>query len=202
MNKHRFARLVSFAFHPVVFALLVPFLIVYKDSASILYGLKWAFFSSFFLFLSAGLFFILRPRKVALDMDQDLDISHKENRHIFYSVSALIAVVYFIISIMFKGIFFPLSILALGIILGILLFDLLNYYIKASVHAAVATAYIVTFGILYGLLPFLGVAWVLLLVIWSRLYLKKHTYTELLAGIIGGGIITLITVFISRQLPL
>lgn len=200
MNKHRFARLVSFAFHPVVFAILVPFLIVYKETASVLYGLKWAFISSFFLFVAGGLFFILRPKTVVNDMDEDFDIAHKENRHMFYSIAALFAVLYLIVSLIFKGIFFPLSIVALGILLGIIFFDLLTYYIKASVHAAIVTAYSITFGMLYGFLPFLGVVWTLFLVIWSRLYLKKHTNTEILAGIIGGALITLATIFISRQL--
>lgn len=200
MNQHRFARLISFAFHPVIFALLVPFLVVYKESASVLYGLKWAFFSSFFLFIAGSIFFVLRPRSVVKDMDHDFDISHKENRHILYSICALFAIIFFIISLIFKGAFFSLSIVALGIILGIVLFDLLNFYIKVSVHAAIVTAYIVTFGILYGLLPFLGVAWVLLLVVWSRLYLKKHTPVELLTGVIMGASITLITVFIGRHL--
>lgn len=200
MNKYRFARLVSFAFHPAVFAILVPFLVVYKESASILYGLKWAFFSSFFLFIAGGLFFILRPKAIQEDTDRDFDIAHKENRHMFYSIAALFAVLYFIISLIFKGVFFPLSIVALGILFGIILFDVLNYYIKVSVHAAVVTAYIITFGVLYGILPFLGVVWTLFLVIWSRLYLKKHTNAELLAGVLMGTVVTLATIIISRQI--
>jgi len=200
MNKHRLARLISFALHPIVFALLVPFLVVYKESASLIYGLKWTFFSSFFLFLAGGLFFFLRPKSVTEDMDRDLDISHKENRHIFYSICAFFAVIYFIISIIFKGVFFPLSNIALGLILGIITFDILNYYIKVSIHAAVVSAYIVTFYFLYGLLPFLGVAWTLPLIIWSRLYLKKHTKTELFAGVVMGIAITLVTLLIARNL--
>lgn len=200
MNKHRLARIISFAFHPIVFALLVPFLIVYKESASITYGLKWTFFSSFFLFLAGGLFFFLRPKSQIKDMDQDFDIAHKENRHIFYSICALISLMYFIISVIFKGVFFPLSNIALGMLLGIISFDIINYYVKISIHAAVVTAYILTFYFLYGLLPFLGVAWTLPVILWSRLYLKKHTKLELLTGVMMGASITLITIIIARVL--
>lgn len=202
MNKHTFARIVSFALHPVIFAILVPFLVVYKDSANILYGLKWTFFSSFFLFLAAGLFFILYPKKRFGDIDRDFDISHKENRHIFYSICAFIAIIFFIISALFKGFFFPLSIVALGMLFGIILFDLVNYYLKISVHVAVVTAYVFTFYVLYGFLPFLGVVWVWPVIVWARLHLKKHTKKEALAGAVLGGLIVLITVFIGRQLSL
>jgi hypothetical protein len=202
MNKHLFARLISYAFHPILFAILVPFIVIYKESASLIYGLKWAFFSSFFLFIAAGLFFIIRPRNVIRDMDQDFDISHKENRHIFYSICALCGIVYFILAILFKGVFFSLSIISLGIILGIIVFDLLNYYIKVSVHVAIVTAYLVTFAALYGIIPLLGVVWILPFMIWSRLYLKKHTKKEVVAGFILGLGIPLLTVIISRQVSL
>lgn len=200
MNLHRFARLISFALHPVVFAVLVPFLVVYKESASLLYGLKWAFIASFFLFSASSIFFLVRTPDVIKDMDNDMDISKKEHRHILYSVFALFAIIFFVVSLLFKGVFFPLSIVALGMIFGIVLSDLLNYYIKVSIHAAVVTAYIITFGVLYGLLPFFGVAWILFLIVWSRLYLKKHTTTELLAGIILGAFVTIATVYVGRHL--
>lgn len=202
MNRALVARIISFALHPVLFALLVPFLVVYKESANIMYGLQWTFFSSFFLFLAAALFFILYPKSKIGDIDRDLDISHKENRHIFYSICAFISILFFIISVLFKGFFFPLSIISLGLLLGIISFDLLNYYLKVSIHVAIATAYIVTFYVLYGFWPFLGVVWILPVIIWARLYLKKHTKKEVIAGVVLGAFIVLVTVFIGKQLSI
>lgn len=194
--KQHFARLISFIFHPVFLALLIPFLFVFKETASFAYGLKWLFFSTFFLFLTAGGFYFVRPKKFF----SDFDISIKEERHMFYSIALLTAVLYFIASLLFKGILFPLSIVALGIILGIVILDIANYYMKVSIHMAVATAYTVTIAMLFGILPFLGFVWILPLMGWSRLHMHKHTDKELLAGMFLGMGVTIITFFIGRNL--
>lgn len=198
MNKERFAKIVSFAMHPIVFALLVPFLVIYKQSASLLYGLKWTFFCSFFLFLvMAGLFFVRKKEFLS-----DIDISDKDQRHIFYSIATLAGILFFIAALIFKGVFFPLSVVSLGIVLGVVIFDLINYYMKISIHAAIVCAYIITFGMLYGFWPFVAVSWILPLVAWSRLYLKKHTKMELIVGALAGACITLATFLIGKLLIL
>lgn len=194
--KLKIAKLISFVFHPVLLALLIPFLFVFKETASFSYGLKWVFFSSFFLFLTAAGFFFVRPKKFF----SDFDISIKEERHMFYSISLLTAVLYFIASLLFKGILFPLSIVALGIILGIVVLDITTYYMKVSIHMAVASAYTVTIAMLFGAIPFLGFVWILPLMGWSRLRMDKHTDKELLAGMFLGTGITIITFFIGRSL--
>lgn len=194
--KLKIAKLISFVFHPVLLALLIPFLFVFKETASFSYGLKWVFFSSFFLFLTAAGFFFVRPKKFF----SDFDISIKEERHMFYSISLLTAVLYFIASLLFKGILFPLSIVALGIILGIVVLDITTYYMKVSIHMAVASAYTVTIAMLFGAIPFLGFVWILPLMGWSRLRMDKHTDKELLAGMFLGTGITIITFFIGRSM--
>lgn len=194
--KVKIAKLISFIFHPVLLALLIPFLFVFKETASFSYGLKWVFFSSFFLFLTAAGFFFVRPKKFF----SDFDISIKEERHIFYSIALFMSIIYFIVSLLFKGILFPLSIVALGIILGIVVLDIVTYYMKVSIHMTVATAYTVTIAFLFGILPFLGFVWMLPLMGWSRLSLHKHTDKELLAGMFLGLGITIITFFIGRSL--
>lgn len=194
--KLKIAKLISFVFHPVLLALLIPFLFVFKETANFSYGLKWLFFSSFFLFLTAGGFYFVRPKKFF----SDFDISIKEERHMFYSISLLTAVLYFIASLLFKGILFPLSIVALGIILGIVILDIMNYYMKVSIHMTVATAYTVSIAILFGIAPFFGFIWILPLMGWSRLHLHKHTDRELLAGMFLGAGVTIATFFIGRSL--
>src|SRR5258708_19569940 len=113
--KTKFAVFISFLFHPVIFALLVPFLEVYRHTSNVGYSLKWMFFSAFFLFLALGLFFLIRPS----DFFSDFDISKRENRVGFYTISCFIAVLYFIAAVCFKWIFFPLSLFSLSFILGI-----------------------------------------------------------------------------------
>ena len=190
------ARLISFIFHPIVFALLIPFLFVYEKTTDLAYGLKWMIFSLFFLFITLLIFYLLRPK----EFFSDFDISIKEQRHLFYSTALLTAVLYFIAALLFKGILFPLSIVALGIILGLVVFDISNYYIKVSIHMAVSTAYTVTIAMLFGLVPFFIFIWILPLMAWARLTLHKHTSKELLAGMLLGEVVTIATFLIGRNI--
>lgn len=194
--KHKIAKLISFVFHPIFIALLIPFLFVFKETANFLYGLKWFFFSGAFLTLSLVGLYVVRSKSFF----NDIDISIKQERHIFYSIALLTAVLYFIASLVFKGILFPLSIVSIGIILGIVLFDLTNYYMKVSIHMAVVTAYTVSIAMLFGIVPFFAFVWMLPLMGWSRLHMQKHTDKELLAGMFLGAGVTFITFFLGKLL--
>lgn len=194
--KIKLAEFISFFFHPVVFALLVPFLEVYRHTSNFGYSLKWMFFSAFFLLLALGLFFLMRPS----DFFSDFDISKRENRVGFYTISCFIAVLYFIAAVWFKGIFFPLSLLSLGIIIGIILIELVNFYIKVSIHVAVACSFVIMTGLIYGVWVLLLSFWILPLVIWSRLLLKKHTSLEALTGVLIGATVTCLTFAIASFL--
>lgn len=196
--KQEIAKIISFILHPVVFALLIPFLFVYQQSSNFFYSLKWVFFSSFFLFLLSLGFYFVRPK----EFFKDFDISQKEQRHIFYSLSLLVSVLYFISAILFKGILFPLSIVSLGIILGIVLLDIANYYMKVSIHMAVASAFTVTIAMLFGLSAFFTFVWILPLMAWSRISMHKHNEKEILAGMFLGTGVTLATFLVGRSLLL
>ena len=194
--KIRIARLISFIFHPVVFILLTPFTIVYHQSFDIEYGLKWVIFTSLFLFLGLLTFFFLRPTQFLTDFD----ISKRQNRPLFYAVALLFALLYFITSVILKGIFFPLSLVALGIILGIILFEVANFYLKVSVHGALVAAYVVTVGLVYGPLAFLIICWMPVAVAWSRVVLKRHTKLEIWSGIGIGILVSLLTFAVVKIL--
>jgi hypothetical protein len=196
MNPRRFAQIISLIFHPVFFSLFIPFLIVHKVTGNILYSLKWTGFSAGFLLIAVILFYLIRPKEFL----SDFDITHREQRHIFYSITLLAAVLYFIASLLFKGILFPLSIISLGLILGLVSFDIINYYIKASIHMAVVSAYVVSVALIYGLIPFFIFVWLLLLVGWARLYLSRHSQAEVLAGMLLGAFIPIVTYFIAMLL--
>lgn len=200
MNKSKFANLVSFILHPIVFALLVPFLVVYKESKSISYGLEWTGISFIFLFLAAIVFLFLRPRTDDGSLNKDLEISIKKDRHIFYTICTVFTIIFFIVAELSRGIFFPLSIIALGMSLGFIIFNIVNIYMKVSIHVAVVTAYIFTFYVLYGFLPFLGILWLLPIIIWARLHLDRHTRREILTAVIIGGIVILATIFIAKEI--
>lgn len=192
--KKNTAKFISFLFHPVIFATLAPFLVIYHTTKNIIYGFEWTAFS--FLFVLAVLFvlYIVRPK----DFFKDFDISKKEKRPLFYSISFFFAVLYFGIAVFIKSIFFPLSVVSLGIIMGIVIFEFINNYIKISVHAAVSSAFAITIALLYGFFPFIFVFWIPFSVSWSRFILKKHTKQEIVSGLAVGCMITLLTFAIAE----
>lgn len=196
MTQTRLAKLISFVFHPLFCSAIVPFLVIYQNTSNPLYALKWVIFSAFFVILALIFLFVLEP----YEMLSDFDISKREKRPIFYSVALLFALLYFIVAIIFKGLFFHLSIIALGIILGIVIFEIVNFFIKASIHAGVVTACVISVGILYGLVPLLAICWIIPLMVWSRLKLKKHTLKELIVGLTLGVIVTVATFIIGEVL--
>jgi len=130
----------------------------------------------------------------------DYDLTKKEEREKFYAVAAILAVSYFTIAFSFKGIFFPISIVALGIVLGIILLVFINLYIKASIHIAVITAFVITMEYLYDQNTFWTLFIIIPLLAWSRLILKRHTIPELIVGVLLGTGITIITFFAGKLL--
>ena len=194
--KTKIAKLTSLIFHPIIFALLIPFIVVYHRTLDISDGIKWVIFSA--VFVSAALlgFFILKP----VEFLADFDISKRELRPAFYTISLIAAIIYFIIAVLLKGIFYPLTIVALGVVIGIALFEVVNFYLKASIHVAVACAFIITFGVFYGFIAFVTICWIPFAIIWSRLLLKKHTWSEVVAGASLGSFVTLLTFAIARLL--
>ncbi len=190
------AKGISYVFEPVFFFLSMPFLIVYKQTQNAEYALKWEIFSAFFIVV--GTLFIIYGKQTGLF--SDYDVSKKEQRHIMYLVLFLLGLVYLSASIFFKGLFFPLSIITVGIVLGVVIFELVDYYLKASVHAGVITAWVVSMGILYGDIALFATVWMIPVMSWARISLKKHTPNEVITGIIIGTGITLGTFFFGKKL--
>lgn len=189
-----FAKFVSLLFNPIVFFLIMPFLVVYRQTQSGTYALKWQIFSSIFLFLGLVLFIIGRIKGAF----SDEDVSKREERYKFYILLYILGFAYFLIAIFLKGVFFPLSIITFGIILGILVFNFVNRFIKASIHVAVSVAFVITIGFLYGWIYLLLTLWIVPLIFWARIVSKRHTVKEAIIGAILGLIITLATVLIGK----
>ncbi|MBI3069795.1 MAG: hypothetical protein HYY87_00625 [Candidatus Levybacteria bacterium] len=190
------ARFLSFLFHPINLFIPVPFFVVYKQTQNLLYALKWEFFSSAFIFI--GILIFVFGRMKGWFSDQDL--SKREERYLFYKILFGLVLAYLISAVFFKGIVFPLSILSFGIVSGILVFEIVNHRIKASIHVGVASAFVIGMSLLYGSAGFLTTVWVLPLVMWSRLKLKKHTFYETVLGSFLGITVTVATFFIGKYI--
>ena len=193
--KYFLAEFISTIFNPVVFLFLMPFLIVYRQTASIANALKWQLFTSVFLMIAITfLLFGLHKR-----IFSDIDLTKREERKEFYKMSIILSACYLVSSILFKGPVFYISFAAAGIVIGAFILSIINNYTKASVHLAVATAFVATIGVLYGFNVFIFIFWIIPLTLWARHFLGKHTAMQMVIGIIVGLFVTIGTLFIARM---
>ncbi|OGH18071.1 MAG: hypothetical protein A3F31_03995 [Candidatus Levybacteria bacterium RIFCSPHIGHO2_12_FULL_38_12] len=191
-----FAKFISYLFHPVLFFLIMPFFIVYRQTESGMYAIKWMVFSSVFI-----LFGVMTILFETLKGDfSDFDISHKEQRVKFYMIIFVIGATYLFAALYFKGIFFPLSIISLGIVLGLIIFAFVSHYVKASIHVAVSSAFVATIALLYRNGSITEVGWIVPLVAWARITLKRHTFSEVFVGGVLGVAIAAITFILGKYI--
>ena len=180
-----FARIISFISNPVLLSIPFSYALVFKSREDFLYALAWTFVSILFASL-VGVFVVLAVRKGVFS---DFDISKRQERTPIFIFTGLLSVLYFLIVFLLNG---PrVLLIALGaLLLGVIIADIINRKIKASIHLAVFSSFSVIMGILYG-----GIFWALLLiaplVAWSRVKLKKHEPLETIVGGLVGIIIVL-----------
>lgn len=187
------AEIVSLIFGPVTFLLLMPYLIVYRQTLSFPYSLKWGIFSAIFIFI--GIAFLITGRIKGKFSDQDLSI--REERERFYIFALVLGFLYLAAALIFKGLLFNLSIASLGIFVAIVIFTVINKFIKASIHMAAACAFITSMLIFFGINS-LFLVWIIPLVAWSRIALRRHSVPELIVGGLLGTLITVGTFFVAR----
>src|SRR6266446_5217919 len=149
--KRKVAAFISLIFHPTILALATPFLIIYRQFGNMFYAFKWASFSGLFLILVILVLFLLWRREVF----RDFDITRRRKRVVFYGVVCLAAILYFAIAVSFKGVFFSLSIVAIGVVIGAILLEVVNLFLKVSMHTAVSSAFVLTAFVLFGIAGFL-----------------------------------------------
>lgn len=192
----RLARLVSIVIHPAILILAMPFLVVYRQTESSFYALKWQIFSAGFV-LFAGFLVLLGER---LKIFSDSDLSKKGERYRFYTMVSILVILYIAIVVFLKGIFFPFVIIGFGALFGITLFAIANHFFKISMHSGAVCAFVISVGILYGANALLAIVWIVPFMIWARIRLKKHTIMEAFSGGALGGIIALVTFLVGRRL--
>lgn len=196
MIQRFIAIALSYLFNPVMFVLLMPYLLIYKQTTSISYALKWELFSAAFIFFGIILVVLERRRGIF----SDFDLSKREERWKFFSIALAPVALYLIASIFLKGLFFSTTLISLGIIAGLILFAFFNRFLKPSIHTGIACAYVLSVAILYGQIAFFVSFWTIPVIIWARLKLKKHTFNEILVGGIIGTTVTLLTFLIGKYI--
>ena len=186
------ARAISFLSHPILILLYSPYFLMEKFGTNDISSLKWMLVSYFFL----GLMLAFVIAYVEFGVFSDFDITKRKQRPLFFLFAGLITTIYLLLLFIFNG---PrvLLILIAAAILGIVAIDIINNRIKASVHVATLSAFILSIGLIYKG-PYLLLLFLIPLMGWSRVKTKKHTALEAAMGGVLGGALT-IAMYIASQ---
>lgn len=162
---------------PVIFATL-GLALGLKELPS-LQGLLWAAIYGFWVSLAPILFvvYLLKTGRIS-----DLHMNTMKERRWPYIVSFLGALIALSIIMIFDG---PelLYCLAVTSVIALGLLALITNFWMISIHATSMTAATLIFGLVFGLYAAFLLLPLLILVAWVRLYLRRHTVAQVLAGI-------------------
>lgn len=170
------ARFISLIFNPVFLLIPTPYLLVLRETGDASQAMNWTLISMFFVML-IGVCLGIGVRKGYFT---DFDVSKREERPLLFLFVLLVGALYFI-SLLYLDAPVVLFILLACIFASVLLFSFVNTRIKASIHVATISAFVVTLGILYGA-QYLLLLLIVPIVAWSRVKIKRHTVREIIAG--------------------
>jgi hypothetical protein len=187
------AQIISYVSNPLVIAFPTTYALVYKSTGSVEMALWWAISSLFFCAMIA-VFVVYGVRKGFFN---DLDVSERLKRRPLFIVGGIVSFTYFLVVLLLNG---PrILLLALsGVILGIFLDNIINSRIKASVHVATFSAFVVTTAIVYGG-QYVFLLFLIPVVAWARVIVKRHTLQETIVGALLGISLTTIMYVVMKM---
>jgi len=180
------ARVISYLFNPILLLVFVPFILLYRTTNEFSIAAFWTGYTLIFL-IAIGAYMLYEVKRGRFT---DLDVSKREQRPVLFIMCIIFTVLYMLGLWLLKGPF-PLFIVAVGIVVGIILASIINMWIKASLHMATLAALIFSISVVYG-------GWYSLLLLlfplvaWARLRLKRHTMQEVIVGGIFGSLLSLV----------
>jgi membrane-associated phospholipid phosphatase len=165
---------------PVIFVLLG--LVVALSELALLPGLLWGIV---FGLLVSGLPMVVVAYLLKTGRASDIHMSNPDERHIPYLIGLLGAVAALLVVLLFNG---PplLQCLALCAVIGLAVLGMINRYWLISNHTASITMAAVFAGFAFGVIYGIALAVFVVLLFAARLYLKRHTVAQLIAGVFVG----------------
>lgn len=193
----RVARLFSNVISPpTMFAVLGLVFALY--SLPFWEALLWAAVYGFWVSLAPILFilWLLRTGRI-----KELHMSDQRERHLPYTVAALCAAIFLLIAVAFDA---PELLVCLAVfnVIELTMLGLINVRWLISIHATGAMATVVLCTYVFGLWVGLLIVPLVILVVAVRLYLKRHTVAQVVAGMALGffsvWILTLFGCFVNH----
>lgn len=176
----KIAKIVSVLLAPLVIVVPGVFLLVFIQKYNLQIALYWALLLLFFIVpLWAIIFWLTKAKKFS-----DFDVSTQKQRPLLFAIEAIFTASYLGTAYLFHA---P-SELFVGVIMIVALLavmSIVNKFIKASGHLAMLSGGLTLFVLIGGSVYMFGYLLIPVLV-WSRLKLKRHTFREVILGIIIG----------------
>jgi membrane-associated phospholipid phosphatase len=177
MMKERLARLISDILNPFLVSIIVLLLFAFKATDTITDAFKWAAISLVLSVLPIFIVIISMVRRKKLD---GLFVNPREQRHgIYLLASALGALgcglLWYLDAPRLLSVTFTAGLAA------IIVFMIINYFWKISLHTAFTTASVVVVIMVYGAVA----AWTVIMippVAWARIQLKQHSLAQVITG--------------------
>ena len=186
------ANLIASVLHPLVIVIPGVYLIAYQSTGNSSAALYWTLLSILFSSLIA----CFVAYGVKKGFFNNLDVSNRKQRIILYPF-AIAVVCAFAIFVYSQNGPFALIYASVSFILALIILDLINRKIKASIHTAAVASIVTVVIVVYG-----GVSVLLLLLIpliaWARITQKRHTLRETIVGGIAGVVLTVIPLYIVQ----
>lgn len=189
-----FAKIISTILNPIILLVPVPYLLVLKSTGSQELAYFWEIFSLIFIF-TFSVFILVGVEK---KMFSDLDISKRKQRPLLFTFAIGLSAIYTIF-LYFLNAPKILFIAVFTLILGLVIFEIINRTTKASLHVGTVSAFATSLFIVYNgvfILTFLLIPFVA----WARIKTHNHTKQQTLIGATLGVLITLIVYVIFKYI--
>jgi len=186
----RVARIFSNVVSPPVIIALLGLALSLKELPN-LQGLMWALLFGFWVSLMPILLvvYLLKTGRIT-----DLHMNTRRERRLPYITGVVGALVALLVIEIFSG---PdlLRCLAIYSVIALSFMAIITHYWMISIHASSVTAATIIAGLVFGLWIALLLLPLVVLVSWVRIYLRRHTGSQVLAGIaLGGGIVLVMAI--------
>ncbi len=187
------ARYLSLIFNPFLVLVFLPFVLVYRTTDNVETSIIWTIYT-FIFFLVIAAFVLYNVKKGVFT---DMDVSKRQQRPILFKFFFILGSIYLVGLFLFGG---PeiLLYIVVSIMLSIIVVSLLNKKIKLSLHVATLSALLSAVTVYYRGYSFF-LLFLIPLIAWSRVKVKRHSVEETVVGAIVGSALSLSTYTILKM---
>jgi len=181
----RVARGLTEVFAPPVLVATLPIVIGVHASRTVPAGLAWGLLASTFCAIipNAIVWYGVRQGRLS---DRHIGVREQRTKPLALGLASVLVG---LVLLMLFGAPRELIALVVALFVGGLVATVINHYWKLSVHASVAAGSMVVLALAFGP-ALLATAVVVLAVGWSRVRLRDHTTSQVVAGTVIGTVVT------------